>query len=821
MQPSKRYDVFISYRHCDKDAVHRIARQLMDEAGLEPFVDAWSLVPGERFTKDIAKAVSESGAVAAFKGHEGMSQWVESETELALSVGVRVIPVLLPGATEELPAFLPIRTWVDFRGSVEDPEAFRQLVAGIRGEAAGRPGAAKDSRQYHPLTLAFVAKDDGYWGEIRGSPVAGYGPVRLDLDPTAMRQKFASARRPTRTVLRKGSPTKIPDGEALASVGMDLYRLLAISKLGESLEAALRTVDRQRGLGVRLLVDTSGAPALAGLPWEFLSHPETGHSLSSSPFTPIVRWFDLDGGLHSLLLTRPLRLLVVSATPDDHPPVALAGELAHLKSQLSGAALFETLDHATPESLKDALHRHRPNVLHFVGHGEVDDGRGAIVLETETGRANPVTGRGLAVLLESDVPPLQLVFLNSCEGGSVPPNDAFGSVAETLVKQHMPAVIAMQFPIPDDAAVALARGFYREVMEGRPVDAALSAARGVLYADDARFEGFEWGTPALYVRSQRAVPIAPAAAAAVAALPPVGVDGSSSTQAPSSGAVPPAGLKIGTAFFADRWVAIAGILAVTVLTGLLMNRLLEPAGSSPGAGGAVAAAAPPPGISPSVMPPMVGEPPSVLPQHSSSRPTAGVVGGLEPGVPGGVVGGITGGAEPPPPPPPPPPLPSLEMELSVSTPQIPLSVFLGAGGADLRSRVAIEAMLGAERHDRSEVSGTVAAGLRFRDTDKRVRPFARAGIGVAGRRDESPWMFLDAGVDVQLDKGFIGAGAGVRTDFSDARGTVFIRGGLDLSAVEPLAETQWIIEGRWIQSRGGTTPNAYSVLTGIRIPLAR
>src|SRR5688572_20484149 len=103
MAPPKLYDVFISYRHCDKDAVHRIVRRLADDAGLEPFLDAWNLVPGERFTLGLAKALKESQSVAAFKGPEGMSDWVESETDLALSEGVRVIPVLLPGATDELP----------------------------------------------------------------------------------------------------------------------------------------------------------------------------------------------------------------------------------------------------------------------------------------------------------------------------------------------------------------------------------------------------------------------------------------------------------------------------------------------------------------------------------------------------------------------------------------------------------------------------------------------------------------------------------------------------------------------------------------------
>jgi hypothetical protein len=52
----------------------------------------------------------------------------------------RVIPVLLPGAKREsLPALLVNTTWVEFRGSIDDSDAFHRLVGGIRGVMPG-PG---------------------------------------------------------------------------------------------------------------------------------------------------------------------------------------------------------------------------------------------------------------------------------------------------------------------------------------------------------------------------------------------------------------------------------------------------------------------------------------------------------------------------------------------------------------------------------------------------------------------------------------------------------------------------------------------------------
>jgi nucleoid-associated protein YgaU len=83
-------------------------------------------------------------------------------------------------------------------------------------------------------------------------------------------------------------------------------------------------------------------------------------------------------------------------------------------------------------------------------------------------------------------------------GATVSPADPFGGIAQTLIRRGVPAVIAMQFAVPDKAAIALARHFYRYLAAGQPVDAALTSARAFLYA-----RGFEveWGAPALHMRA--------------------------------------------------------------------------------------------------------------------------------------------------------------------------------------------------------------------------------------------------------------------------------------------------------------------------------
>ncbi len=83
-----------------------------------------------------------------------------------------------------------------------------------------------------------------------------------------------------------------------------------------------------------------------------------------------------------------------------------------------------------------------------------------------------------AILLDRN---LRLVVLNACEGARHGETDAFGGVAQTLLQQSIPAVVAMQLAIPDRAAVTFAERFYAALAEGEPVDAAISEARLAMF----------------------------------------------------------------------------------------------------------------------------------------------------------------------------------------------------------------------------------------------------------------------------------------------------------------------------------------------------
>lgn len=146
---AKRFDAFLSHHSADKPVVEALARRLEDEAGLEPFLDKWHLIPGNPWQEELEHALDSSRTCVVFIGLGGIGPWENEEMRSALDERIkhdnfRVVPVLLPDATMpsrgQLPRFLSRLTWVDFRSQegVNNMDAFHRLVAGIRGVAPGR-----------------------------------------------------------------------------------------------------------------------------------------------------------------------------------------------------------------------------------------------------------------------------------------------------------------------------------------------------------------------------------------------------------------------------------------------------------------------------------------------------------------------------------------------------------------------------------------------------------------------------------------------------------------------------------------------------------
>jgi nucleoid-associated protein YgaU len=401
--------------------------------------------------------------------------------------------------------------------------------------------------------------------------------------------RIEGAMRRARAELGETSEDLLPSADDVRRVGEQLYRSLFSSGHRPAFDRCLRSVDAQRGEGLRFLINTTDAPDLARLPWEFLYDPVRDDFLFSDRMKPVIRWLDIDQPPPLLVVHPPLRLLIAVASPRDRPELSVSEEIAHLDAALrdlvdEGVVETVRLEHATLERLDDALLKHAPHVLHFIGHGDFSGGEGVIVLEAETpaGQADPISGRRLGVLLRNHLGSLRFVFLNSCLGAAVSVGNPFGGVAQSLIQRGIPAVIAMQFPIPDRAATELARHFYRYLAAGLPVDAALTSVRAFLYA---KGYGVEWGAPALYMRTPngrlfdvRAASGEAAGATDAAAVPPP------SPAAPAPSPVEPQRTSSMPAPRRVMWWSLLLILVIAlsaIATFWLRSPATVPAGTEP------------------------------------------------------------------------------------------------------------------------------------------------------------------------------------------------------------------------------------------------
>jgi hypothetical protein len=260
---------------------------------------------------------------------------------------------------------------------------------------------------------------------------------------------------------------------------------------------------QQQNKGLRLRIRLKSAD-LVNLPWEYLYNAPQNRFLCLSVDTPVVRYLDLPHPPETLAVKPPLKILVLVSSPVDFPPLDVQAEKDRLLQCLGsleqrGLVVVECLEEATLTAMQHALRRGDYHILHFIGHGGFDRASqdGLLVFEDENQRGRELSGQYLGALL-ANYDSLRLVVLNACEGARTSTADPFAGVAQSLVQQGIPAVIAMQFEITDRAALTFAQEFYTALVEHYPIDAALTEARTAIFAQG---NDIEWGTPVYFTRS--------------------------------------------------------------------------------------------------------------------------------------------------------------------------------------------------------------------------------------------------------------------------------------------------------------------------------
>lgn len=296
------------------------------------------------------------------------------------------------------------------------------------------------------------------------------------------------------------------DEEYYRDLGERLFQVLFVGDVAKAFDQEIKL---QRAMGggvcVRLRFDDAQARAL---PWEFMFRPDWGAFLGASIESPLVRYLDVPRPIREFQVALPLRMLVLA------PQSAKVSRAGALDSSREIDGLRETmrdLDDLVQltvldtdvrfDRVSEVLITERFHIVHFIGHGSFIDDVARLRLDRAGGGEEPVDERRWSGMFANQ-PSVKLVFLNACESAAVSTLQAVHGLAPRLIEIGVPAVVAMQYEVQDEAAIEFSKQFYCSLFKGVDrgrVDVAMSHARSKLVGDyrDQR----EIGAPVLYLRA--------------------------------------------------------------------------------------------------------------------------------------------------------------------------------------------------------------------------------------------------------------------------------------------------------------------------------
>lgn len=257
------------------------------------------------------------------------------------------------------------------------------------------------------------------------------------------------------------------------------------------------------GVRLRLMIEP---PELYALPWEFLYDMGTNTFLSNSIQTVLSRYIGVPMSRRELkTASLPLKILLVVSAPTDLEELDIQGEVTLIREALlhrinAGWLEVDVLEQATMRNINQRLREKPYNIFHFIGHGSFDDEKGNVALVNRNRTARLVNDEVFANFFLGNRS-LGLIILNACQTATTSSRQAFVGVAPHLVRRGIPAIVAMQYAIPDDTAKLFADEFYRTLALGWPVDAAVQTTRNAISMEIGLGQP-DFATPVLFMRAR-------------------------------------------------------------------------------------------------------------------------------------------------------------------------------------------------------------------------------------------------------------------------------------------------------------------------------
>jgi CHAT domain/AAA ATPase domain len=286
------------------------------------------------------------------------------------------------------------------------------------------------------------------------------------------------------------------DEEMLVGLGTRLFEALFSAKVKDVYTRSQGMLGPDQGLRLRLNIAPSEV-AVAMVPWEFLIDPDQGPLAMLD--APIVRYLPQQAKTPHLAAALPLRVLLTGA--QIHPQPSIERELNEIRSALADLGHLAQIvveEHLSAAKLQRLL-RQDFHIWHFVGHGAFSrDGQtGLLQFEDPSGDVELVSALQLSIMLNRTS--LQLAVLDTCNSARLT-TDPFRNIAPALIRGQIPAVIAMQFSVPEESTRAFVSEFYRALAAGFPIDACVTEGRRAVM-NAVGLGRADWGIPVVYTRA--------------------------------------------------------------------------------------------------------------------------------------------------------------------------------------------------------------------------------------------------------------------------------------------------------------------------------
>lgn len=220
---------------------------------------------------------------------------------------------------------------------------------------------------------------------------------------------------------------------------------------------------------------------------------------------------------------KALRMAIATALPKGQPKLKLGQEVQMIKKALAkfsvegvGMTIDQEIESATPQDIKRLPKG--TYIFHFGGHGVVEEKRdkaqrggvmkkeGALLLVADKATGEEARLRASDLARDLDNAGVRLAVFAACHSAERDDRYPWDSVAGALTAAGIPAVIAMQHAIEDQAAVDFSEAFYVALAAGLSLDEAMFSGRrammGKLQTDSSPTMALpiEWGVPVLYTR---------------------------------------------------------------------------------------------------------------------------------------------------------------------------------------------------------------------------------------------------------------------------------------------------------------------------------